>query len=91
MQLPCHSTRSRPGLLHDVAPQVLVGGKNNRLVCRNLLNQTGGVGAGADDVAHRLDVGGAVNVRHHNMVGVLGFKGGKSIGGAAIGQGNTRR
>jgi len=72
---------------HDVAAQIAIGGENDRPIARNLSHDIHRVGTGADNIAHRLNFGGAVDIRHHQMIGVGGFESGEGVGGAAIGEG----
>ena len=74
----------------DPAAQVLVWGKQDRLVSGQLVDQVHRVAAGADQVALGLHRRRTVDVAHHDMVGMGGAKGGKGIGWAGIGQAAAR-
>ena len=66
------------------ATQVLIGGKQDRAVFRQLPHQVYGVAAGADQVALGLHRRRAIDVAHHDVVRVLGTEAGKRIGGAGV-------
>ena len=74
-------------LLLNPAPQVLIGCEQNGLIGRQLVHQINGIAAGADQIALRLHCGRAVDVAHHEVVGVLCPKAGELIGGAVVRQG----
>ena len=82
--LPQHHVA--PGLFHDVAAQVAIGGKDDGLIWRNLLNQVHRIGTGADDIAHGFNLCGAIYVRNYQMSRMGGFEFGKLGGGATVGQ-----
>ncbi len=83
--LPKHHVAS--GLLHHITPQVAIRSKDNRLISRNLAHNFDSIRAGANNIAEGFDLGGAVDIRDHKMVGVLRLEGGKVGGRAAISQG----
>lgn len=78
-----------PGLGHDVPAQVLIWGKNNRLIWGNLAHNLDRIGTGADDVTHGLNFSRAINVRNHQMVRMGSLKGSECSGGGNCQPGNT--
>ena len=71
------------------APQVLVWAEQDRPISGQLLHQGDRIAAGANQIALGLHGGGAIDVAHGDVVGVVGPEGGKGIGRTGIGQAAT--
>ena len=69
------------------ASEIAIRCKQHRPVLRQLTNEVNGVAAGADQVALGLHGGGAVDVAHHQVIGMLCPESGEFIGGAVVRQG----
>ena len=79
-----------PGLARHPRSQMAVGGKQNRLIGGQLVDDRHRVAGGHDDVRHRLNLRAAIDIGHGDMVGVGGAKGAKLIGRATAFQAASR-
>ena len=86
MQVPGQMIRSgRPACCADPARQVLVGREDQRPALE-VVGHLDRVGRGADEIAHRLHLGAAVDVGEHRRAGVGGDEGGELVRRAAVGE-----
>ena len=74
-------------LILDPAAQIAIGCKQNWSVGRQLAHEIHGVTAGADQIALGLHRRTAIDVTHHEVVGMLSSESGKRISRAVICQG----
>jgi hypothetical protein len=77
-------------LLDKPGTEVLVRGKNNRLVRWNTFHDICSVATGANNVAQGLYSCRAVDVRNYNVIGIFLLEFFKQSRGSGIGQGAAR-
>src|ERR1700693_2860529 len=71
-------------LFDKVATQILVWCKNDRPIWRNLVDDLFCIAGRADDIAHRLDLGGAIDVADNDVARIFLFETPEQMGWAAI-------
>ena len=74
-------------LFHDVAAEIAIGRKNDRLIFGYLIDNFDGVGAGTNYVAHCLNFSGTINVGNDYVFWSIGFESCKGFGRATVGEG----